>query len=42
MAQSMVIRPSGQTEKLLIGVFYDRRHDAIDQIDFMDSSQSVF
>jgi hypothetical protein len=34
-----LVAPSGRTEKLLIGVFYDRRYDAIDQIDFMDASQ---
>ena len=34
-----LVESSGQTEKLLIGVFFDRRYDPIDQIDFMDVSQ---
>ena len=33
-----LVAPSGETEKLLIGVFYERRYEAIDQIDFMDVS----
>jgi hypothetical protein len=28
----------GGTEKLLVGVFYDRRYDPVEQIDFMDVS----
>ena len=34
-----LVAPSGETEKLLVGVFYDRRFDSVDQIDFMDVSQ---
>jgi len=34
-----LVAATSETEKLLIGVFYDRRFDAIDQIDFMDASQ---
>ena len=34
-----LVAPSGQTEKLLIGVFFDRRYEAVDQIDFIDVSQ---
>ena len=34
-----LVAPSGETEKLLIGVFFDRQYEAVDQIDFMDASQ---
>ena len=34
-----LVAPSGETEKLLIGVFFDRRYEAVDQIDFLDVSQ---
>lgn len=34
-----LVAPSGETEKLLIGVFFDRRYEAVDQIDFLDVSR---
>jgi hypothetical protein len=34
-----LVTASGQTDKLLIGVFFDRRYEAVDQVDFMDVSQ---
>ena len=34
-----LVARSGETEKLLIGVFFDRRYEAVDQVDFMDVSQ---
>lgn len=33
-----LVAPTGETEKLLVGVFYDRRYDPIEQIDFMEVS----
>jgi hypothetical protein len=34
-----LVANTGETEKLLVGVFYDRRFDAIDQIDYLDMSR---
>jgi hypothetical protein len=34
-----LVANTGETEKLLVGVFYDRRFDAIDQIDYLDTSR---
>jgi hypothetical protein len=34
-----LVAKTGETQKLLAGVFYDRRFDVIDQIDYLDVSQ---
>ena len=34
-----LVTNTGETEKLLVGVFYDRRFDAIDQVDYLDMSR---
>jgi hypothetical protein len=34
-----MVAKTGETQKLLAGVFYDRRFDVIDQIDYLDVSQ---
>jgi hypothetical protein len=34
-----LVTNTGETEKLLVGVFYDRRFDAVDQIDYLDMSR---
>ena len=34
-----LVANTGETEKLLVGVFYDRRFDAIDQVDYLDMSR---